>query len=191
MKRKKIVAQSALAVASLLLLASCGKNISQSPSTSSNLFDAGVSAEARAKIGAFFASIPDSEKAGIDRFDIVYVDDDGKIYSNREGFGTREGKIVEEKGERFVRFADGEKVSAPPKDEFNPKAVSANTSTYGTCNTTDGPYWRSYTKSGYAAIRGNLTFQSLSAISTVTIGTSTYNVAAYAYFGGQASNGTS
>lgn len=183
----KNVILSAGGAALLLLLAGCGKSASQSAQNPNTLFDAGVSAEARAKIGAFFASIPESEKAGIDRFEIVYVDDNGKVYSNREGFGARQGRVIEQGGERFVRFSDGQEMFAPPKDDFNPKNVSANSSTWGTCNTSDGPYWRSYTKVGYAAIRGNLTVQSLSAISQVN----GKSVAAYAYFGGQASNGTS
>jgi hypothetical protein len=146
-----------------LSLASCTQGNVQTK-TPTDLFDPGTSVEAQAKINNLLADIPESEKAGIDRFDIVYVDDDGKVYSNRTGLGTRAGTIIEQGDSRIVRFSNGDEMPAPAKDTFNPSNLSASASTYGTCNTTDGPYFRSYTKAGYAGIRGNLTIQSLSAI---------------------------
>jgi hypothetical protein len=184
MKNTKAFALSAVVG---LSLASCTQGNVQTSKTPADLFDPGTSVEARTKISDLFAGIPESEKAGIDRFEIVYVDDDGQVYSNRTGLGTREGKIVEQGGSRIVRFSDGDVMPAPSKDTFNPSKLSANASTYGTCNTSDGPYFRSYTKAGYAGIRGNLTFQTLSAIGKAN----NFNIAAYAYFGGQAANGAS
>ena len=184
MKNTKVFALSIIVG---LSLASCTQGNVQTTKTPADLFDPGVSAEARIKINNLLADIPESEKAGIDRFEIVYIDDDGQIYSNRTGLGTREGKIIEQGGGRIVRFSNGDEMPAPSKDIFNPSKLSANASTFGTCNTSDGPYFRSYTKAGYAGIRGNLTIQSLSAIGTVNGS----NVAAYAYFGGQAANGAS
>jgi hypothetical protein len=184
MKNTKAFALSAVVG---LSLASCTQGNVQTSTTPADLFDPGTSVEARTKISKLLADIPASEKAGIDRFEIVYVDDDGQVYSNRTGLGTREGKIVEQGGNRIVRFSDGDVMPAPSKDTFNPSKLSANASTYGTCNSSDGPYFRSYTKAGYAGIRGNLTIQSLSAIGTVNGS----NVAAYTYFGGQAANGAS
>jgi hypothetical protein len=183
MKNMKVFALSALVG---LSFASCTQGSVQTK-TPADLFDPGTSVEAQTKINSLFAGIPESEKAGIDRFDIVYVDDDGKVYSNRTGFGTRAGTIIEQGGSRIVRFSDGEEMPAPARDTFNPSRLSANAPTYGTCNTTDGPYFRSYTKAGYAGIRGNLTIQSLSAIGTVN----NKNVGANAYFGGEAANGAS
>ena len=173
-----------------LLLASCTQGNVQTK-TPADLFDPGTSVEAQTKINSLLAGIPESEKAGIDRFDIVYVEDDGKVYSNRVGMGVRSGQVIERADSRIVRFSDGEEIPAPIKDGFNPSAMAAKSSTYGTCNTTDGPYWRSYTKSGYAAIRGNLNIQSVSALGAPSSFANQRSFAAYTYFGGQALNGTS
>lgn len=180
---------SVFCVVSAIVLSSCGEKTPATALALTNLFDPGISPEAKTKINAFLDGIPAAEKAGIDRFEVAYVDDDGKVYSNRIGSGVRTGKIIEQAGNRIVKFANGDEIPAPVRDDFKPGNLSAQSSTFGTCNTTDGPYWRSYTKAGYAAIRGNLNIQFVSAISPKT--PTTPLVAAYAYFGGQAANGAS
>ncbi|WP_291432478.1 hypothetical protein [Deinococcus sp.] len=125
----------------------------------------------------WYAGLPEDTKRGITKNPLImFSASDGKTYSNSAEAVVRSGKMMQEGNNAFVRFSDGSPDQGYVKTNVSPNGISALDYT---CNTTDGPYYRSWSLTGYSGIYSVMNIQSASLPQI-----NGKDVAAYSYLGG-------
>lgn len=183
---RRIPAVPAL-VALSVILASCGQQDMQQTDNQALIIDGSVPAEVQAEMRAWYAALPRDMIAGVKNPQLMYTAKNGEVYSSKAGVKIRQGRIVKDLQGLSVRFNDGSQGPAYPVNDFKPSNLNTQEKNYTTCNSTDGPYYRSYSSSGYGAIY--TAFTPYAPNFPAPIGSRSW--AAYNYLGGQASNGAS
>ncbi len=135
------------------------------------------------ELRAWYATLPAAFLAGGERFDAVFLAQDGKLYATSDALLARQGQVVPDG--QAVRFRDGG--AGPSLPALARPDLGALSTTYPDCTpAADGPFWRSWSGPGFSVISAVLNISS--AVFPAPIGRRPW--AAYQYLGGQAGGGS-
>lgn len=182
--RRTFVLPAAIALSAVL--AACNStNTPQSTQNDATLtaeqlqINSNVPANIQQEMRDWYASLPADTKEGITKNPLImFTASDGKTYSSSAQSEVRSGKLVQEGSNAFIRFSDGSPDQGYVKTPLSTTGISPLNYS---CNATNGPYYRSWSLTGYSGIYSIMNIQSATLPSLIN---GNY-VSAYSYLGGQ------
>lgn len=140
--------------------------------------DASYPAWVKREMETWYASLPSPFLSGARNVRVLFRASDGKIYPTHKSLKFQQGRVVKSKGQRNIIYRGGRRGATLPQEKS--KSPKKYTPEY-TCDGSDGPYYRSWSKTGYAGLYSELKLDQTPYLPKVFGRT----MAAYSYVGAQ------